>query len=391
MTKSRIFFLLALLTSFPPLATDMYLPAIPQLQQIWQQPLSVVNLTLVGFFISYCFFLLIYGPLSDRFGRRRPLLAGITLFIVASILCALATNVTTLIAARVLQAAGAAAAAALSMAITKDVYQHSERARILAWMGVTMALAPAVSPIIGSWIMIWFSWRWIFIAQASIAAIAWVGVLLMEETLETPTTTSAVETAKIYLHLFRNKRYVGYALMVSLVVLPHFAFIAGSADIYISRLGLSEQRFGFFYAINAFAFMAGSLLCTRLLHRITAVRVMTLGFAGQLIGGLIMLLNLFPGAWGLALPMSIITFSLGLSRPPSNNLVLEQVDQYAGAASSLLVFIFFMLGAFSMWLISLEWANKIQVIGTLAATVGSIMLFFWVFLAKENHNRHSDR
>jgi len=382
MSKSRIFILLALLSAFPPLATDMYLPAIPHLQKIWQQPLSVINMTLVLFFISYCFSLLIYGPLSDRFGRRRPLIIGITIFILSSVLCALANNVTTLIVARILQAAGAASAAALALAITKDIYTATERARILAWMGVTMALAPAVSPMIGSTIMIWCSWRWIFIAQAAIALISWVGVFMMKETLVKPSTLSAKETAKIYLKLLGNKRYLCYALIVSLIALPHFSFIAGSADIYITKLGLTEQRFGFFYAINAGAYMAGSLLCTRLLNRYGLIQVMALGFAGIAVGGFIMVMRFDIGPWALALPMSLVTFSLGISRPPSNNLVLEQVDEYAGAASSLLVFLFFLVGAFAMWFISLHWSDKIYTIGMIASIIGSATLAFWLVIER---------
>jgi DHA1 family bicyclomycin/chloramphenicol resistance-like MFS transporter len=149
MSKARIFLLLVLLTAFPPLATDMYLPAIPMLQERWEQPLMVINLTLVVFFLSYCVFLLIYGPLSDRFGRRPPLLGGIGLFVMASVLCSFADSALTLIVARVFQAAGAASATSLALAITKDIYTNNERIRILAWMGVIMPLAPAVAPILG--------------------------------------------------------------------------------------------------------------------------------------------------------------------------------------------------------------------------------------------------
>lgn len=387
MKKSSMFFLLVLLSAFPPLATDMYLPAIPLLQKNWNQPLSVVNLTLVGFFISYCFFLLIYGPISDRIGRKPPLLAGIALFIVASLLCALSNNVTALIISRVLQAAGAAAAATLCMAMTKDIYCSEERVRVLAWMGVIMPLAPAVAPILGGWLMVWVSWHWIFVCQAAVALVALIGVLRTEESLKEKTTTSLLETVKSYLDLFHNRRYMAYALMVSLIVLPHFAFIAGSSDIYITRFGLSEQTFGYLFAINAIAFMAGSLLCTRLLHHMTAGKVMTLGFCGVLLGGLIMLLKIFPDPWSLTIPMSIVTFSLGLSRPPSNNLVLEQVSRNAGAASSLLVFFFFILGAFAMWMISFDWSDKVQVIGLLATTVGVVMLCLWSFIVYKTANR----
>ena len=150
---NRPFLLLALLAAFPPLSTDMYLPAIPLLQKSWHQPLAMINLTLVGFFVSYCFFLLIYGPISDRFGRRKPLLAGIGIFIIASLLCAGSGNVISLIVLRILQAAGAAAASALALAISKDVYNGFERERILAYIGVIMALAPMLAPVIGGWII----------------------------------------------------------------------------------------------------------------------------------------------------------------------------------------------------------------------------------------------
>ena len=378
--KNRPFLLLALLAAFPPLSTDMYLPAIPLLQRAWQQPLAMVNLTLVGFFISYCVFLLFYGPLSDRFGRRPLLLVGIGIFILASLLCALADNVVSLIFFRVLQAAGAASASALALAISKDVYDVHERERILAYIGVIMALAPMLAPVLGGWVLTWFSWRWVFVIQGAIGTLAWIGVFRMPETLETPVATGALQTAGIYLQLLSNRRYMGFALMMSLVVIPHFAFIGGSADIYITRLGLSEQMFGYFFALNAAALMAGSFACTRLTGRVRSKGLLTTGFAGILIGGIGMIMRWIPGPWGLALPMAVISFSFGISRPPSNNLVLEQVDRHAGAASSLLIFIYFMLGAFAMWLISLDWADKIRTIGMLGTVCGGVILGIWILL-----------
>ena len=376
--KKRLLLLLALLTAFPPISIAMYLPAIPQLVEIWQQPLAVVNLTLVGFFVSYCVSLLVYGPLSDRFGRRRPLLAGIGLFIVASLLCAGSTGVVGMIVLRVLQAAGAGAAATLALAISKDVYAGHERERILAYIGVIMALAPMLSPVFGGWIMTFFSWRWIFVAQGLFGVVAWIGVLRMPETLKKPSATGFFQTAGIYLQLFQNRRYVAMALLMSIVGLPHFAFIAASTTIYISDFGLTEQIYGYFFALNAAALMAGAFVCTLLLRRMTSRGIITVGFAGILLGGTCLLLQWIEGPWGLALPMAMITFSDGLGRPPSNNLVLEQVDRHAGAASSMLMFIYFMLGSFSMWLISLDWADKIRTIGILGAGTGGIVLAIWL-------------
>jgi MFS transporter, DHA1 family, multidrug resistance protein len=380
--ENRLLLLLALLSAFPPLSTDMYLPAIPLLQKAWHQPLAVVNLTLVGFFVAYCVSLLFYGPLSDRFGRRPLLLTGIGLFILASLLCGLSTGIAGLIVFRVLQAAGAASAATLVLAISKDVYKGYERERVLAYIGVIMALAPMLAPVFGGWVMTWFSWRWVFVIQAVVAVIAWIGVLRMPETLKVPSASSARQTAGIYFELLGNRRYLGFALMMSIIVLPHFAFIGGSADIYITRLGLSEQVFGYFFALNAAAIMAGSFACTRLLGRVGSRNLLTAGFVGILIGGAGMYTRWLPGPWGLALPMAVISFSFFLSRPPSNNLVLEQVDRHAGAASSLLIFIYFMLGAFAMWFIALDWADKIRTIGLLGVISGGAMLVLWLLFSK---------
>ncbi|MGE4292542.1 MAG: MFS transporter, partial [Desulfovibrio sp.] len=128
--------LLALLAAFPALSTDMYLPAIPRLERIWGISLSLANLSLVAFFASFSLFLLVHGPLSDRFGRRPVLLWGILLFIAGSLACALAPSIGALITARIVQAAGAAAASSLSLALSKDLYSGLDRQRILAYLAV---------------------------------------------------------------------------------------------------------------------------------------------------------------------------------------------------------------------------------------------------------------
>lgn len=382
MKKTSIILLCALLSAFPPLSTDMYLPAIPLLQKAWNQPLTVLNLTLVLFFVSYCIFILVYGPLSDRFGRRPPLLAGIGVYIIASLVCAFSDQVASLILFRIFQAAGAASASVLALAIAKDVFEGHERVRILAIIGIIMALAPMLAPSIGSIVMKWFSWRLIFASQAMIGIIAWAGVFKMPESLSKKSNTNLIQTLGIYLTVLKNRRFSGLALLMSLVALPHFAFIGGSADIYITGFGMSEQSFGYFFAANAAALMAGSITCSKVISFVDAKHLLTVSFIGILAGGMAMALHLVPGPWGLGLPMALASFSFGLSRPPSNNLILEQVDQYAGSASSLMVFIYFMMGAFAMWFISFGWTDKIQIIGILGIICSSIVLGIWLFIPK---------
>jgi DHA1 family bicyclomycin/chloramphenicol resistance-like MFS transporter len=371
---------LALLSAFPLLSTDMYLPAVPQLKESWGQPLANINLALVGFFISYCFCLLIYGPLSDRFGRKRPLLAGVTLYILGSLLCSTSGGITSLVVFRVFQAAGAAAATTISLAITKDIYRGRSRQRILAYIAIIMALAPMLAPILGGWILLVLSWHWIFIFQAGIGSFALFQVWQIPETLGKPSSEGLLRTVGVYLELLRNRRYVGLVLMLSFTILPNYAFIAASSDIYINRFDFSEQLFSLFFAFNAAAIMFGSFCCSLLIEKLGPKALLTGSFIGVFFSGIGMVSPIFSGHWRLALPMALASFSFGLSRPPSNNMILDQVDRHAGAASSLMVLIYYMIGAFSMWIISMDWPDKIEVLGVMELLCGGITLCIWFFL-----------
>lgn len=380
--------LLALLTAFPALSTDMYLPALPYLEKLWQEPTTTVNLTLSGFFIGYCFSLLLYGPLSDRYGRRPPLMVGIGIYIVASLLSGLANDVVSLTILRILQGVGSAAGSTIAMAITKDLYRGNERQRILAYMGVIIALAPMLAPIIGGWIMTSLSWHWVFYFQAAIGVLALGGVMRMPESLATPSQGSVLATIGTYRELMRNRKYVVLIVLFSIIVLPHFSFIGSAAHIYISRFGLSEHVFGYFFAFNALALMAGSYTCSRIQKRVDSRWLMTFSFAGLLLSGILMSMAFIHGPWGLAAPMALASFAFGLSRPPSNHIVLEQVDQNAGAASSLMVFSYFIAGAFSMWFISLDWNDTIQIIARLAYGGGGFVLIVWLLFPCLGNSDH---
>ena len=374
----RLLMLLSLLAAFPPLSTDMYLAAIPHLQQLWNQPLMMVNLTLIGFFFGYCLGMLVYGPISDRFGRRRPLLIGIGIFIAASGLCALAGNITTLIAARILQATGAAAASALSLAMSKDLFESRQRVRILAYIAVIVALAPMLAPIIGGWIIHYSSWRWVFVFQGAMGLIAWIGVYRMAEPLSQFRALSVGDALKVYLGLLRNRRFAGLTLAMSSLILPFFGFLAACSEIYMVRFGMDERRFSYFFAFNALAFMAGPIAFGRLLQWFSTAALLTISFAGIGAAGLLMMALPHHSPWSLALPMWATTFCLGMSRPPSNNLILDQVDRDVGAASAMIIFTFMTIGAVAMGLISLNWPDKITVLGGLGGLAGIGTLIFWL-------------
>jgi DHA1 family bicyclomycin/chloramphenicol resistance-like MFS transporter len=219
--------LLALLAAFPPLSTDMYLPAIPYLGKLWSVDLKTVNLTLICFFLSYSPALLVYGPLSDRFGRKRPLLTGLFLFILGSLLCAAAGSVQTLIYSRILQGIGAAAPSALGLSITKDHYTGPERHKILAIIGIIVALAPMIGPTLGSWAMLFGDWHLIFVLQAAVALVSFAGVLKIPETNTTLRHIPLTQMAGPYVSLLKKLRFLTLTLVFAVSMCSFFCLYCG--------------------------------------------------------------------------------------------------------------------------------------------------------------------
>ncbi|MBU1419448.1 MAG: MFS transporter [Proteobacteria bacterium] len=369
--------LLALLAAFPPLSTDMYLAAIPLLGDKWQQPLAIVNLTLICFFVTYCGFLLVYGPLSDRYGRRPPLLAGLALYVGASLLCAIADNVVMLILARTLQGAGAAAASAIVFAICKDLFAGNLRQRVFIQLGIIVAAAPMIAPIIGGVIIESLSWRWIFVLQALLGVISALGVWSLNESLTVLNAEGLKQVFRSYLRLMNNRPFFLLTLALACLGIPFFAFIAVSSEIYITGLGYSEKVYGYFFAANASAFLVAPLIFSRMARHFSLGRLLPISYLGVLLASLPMTNSFFSMPYRLVVPMWLLTFFFSFGRPPGNNLILEQVDRDAGAASSLMVFFFFITGACSMWLISLDWYDKVAVLGWLGMASATTTLLGW--------------
>lgn len=364
--------LLSLLAAFPPLSVDMYLPAIPTLQALWGIPFSLANLSLVIYFATFSVFLLIHGPLSDRFGRRPVLFAGILLFILGSVLCAVSNSIYFLLVARVVQAAGAAAAAALSLALSKDLYDGVERQKILAYIGVIMAFCPMLAPSLGGLMLKFTSWRMIFAFQAVIALVGLYGTYRLREPVTDFTSGGVLAVAGRYVQVLKNRRFLALSLAFSCMVFPHFAYIGGSPAIYINGFGVTEQVFGLYFGANAFGFMLGSLTCTRLGGVVKPFHILLVSLIGILGAGIALLAlgGLTPLA--VAVPMFFSTFAVGFSRPVSNSMILDQVETDVGAASAMMVFLMSLVGSVSMHIISLEWTSKVMVLGMLAL-IGSII------------------
>lgn len=360
--KIRALLILCLLAAFPPLSTDMYLPALPLLVASWDSTPATINLTLVGFFISFSVALLVYGPLSDRYGRKPVLLAGISLYILACLGCAWANSATALIIGRVAQGLGAASAATLSLAMTKDYFDGAERVQAMTKMAIIISLAPMLAPVLGGLLMQVMSWPAIFYTQAMLGALAIWGVRQLTEPVA-QSDRSLRDVIHSYGRLMLNARFIGLCFLIALGMTPLFCYIGGSSFIFITHFGLSEQEFSYFFAFNSAALMSGFYLCSKLLKHMSALQVICLGYAGICMSAILLCLSAQGGPWSIAWPMAAMTMSLGMSRPPSNHFLLEQVRSDAGSAASLIMFTYFVGGAVAMWFIALPWANKVLTLG----------------------------
>lgn len=380
---------LASIAALPPLATDMYLAAMPIIARQWGVPDSRVALSLVLWFVAFSVCLLIGGPLSDKYGRRPILLAGLVLFTAASIACSLAGGVTQLIAFRILQGVGASGPSSMCMAICRDRYDGPRRKHILAWAGIILALAPMVAPTLGAALLKFSSWRSIFAVQAVLGALVLSGAWrFYRETAAERLSGRLPMLLGRYVGLARNHRYLLTATTMGLILGPFYGFIAFAPIVYIQLYGLSNQAFGFLFGLNAVMGMLGAFTCTRLTRRVGDSVLLTACLVGCTAGGAGIL------AWGgvhyavFFAGMCTITFSCGMSRPLSNNLILEQVRRDIGSASSFIVFYQFLVGAMCMRLVTASWSDPIRAFGWLATLAPLAVLAVWPLLLRTLRTPH---
>jgi MFS transporter, DHA1 family, multidrug resistance protein len=369
--------LITLLSAFVPLSTDLYLPALPKMGAQFNAPPNVINLTLILFFITYSLGTLVWGPLSDKYGRRPVLLLGITAYIIASVMCANAWNAAALIVFRVLQAAGGSTAGAVATAIVKDVYDGRRRESILALVQSMVLITPAVAPMIGAMLLQFTSWRGVFWALALIGMLALAGCIALQETVHARSTGSVLHSLSRLGVVLQNKRFTLLLATFSLVSMASLAFIASSSYIYIDGFGLSEQGFSFFFAINAVGLILAPPLYLQLAQRFTRLSIVRACFAVLVVCGALVFAVGQSGPWVFALcllPASIAGVSL---RPPGVNLMLEQQNSDTGSAASLIASVSLVMGSLGMYIISLNWLDTIHMLGLMYVVIGLVCSALW--------------
>ncbi len=332
--------LLGILTAIASLSIDMYLPALPAIALDLRAAPGLLEATLAAFFAGFALGQLAYGPLSDRIGRRPPLVGGLLLYTVASVVCATAATPEVLIAGRAAQALGGAAALVIARAVVRDLYDAQDAARVFSRLILIMGLAPVLAPSLGSLLLVRFSWRAIFWLLAAFGAACIVATLRRLPETSPRTATGGLPTvASGYLRILRDLRFVGLALAGGFAAAGMFAYIAASPFVFIEQLGLSPRQFAVLFGCNAFALIGNSQLNRFRLRRSTPSAI--LGRQLYVTAGAAIAIAAL--AWAgvaswllLAAALFVYVGTIGAVGPNTTAAALARYGKDAGSASALL-------------------------------------------------------
>jgi DHA1 family bicyclomycin/chloramphenicol resistance-like MFS transporter len=376
---------LACLSAFPPFSTDMYLSSMPVIQKTFHTSEWMVQLTLSVFFLVFAVLQLVWGPLSDRYGRKPIIYLGMGIYFIGSVLCSVATNIHILIIARAIQAAGACSGMVVSLAMVRDCFKGPMMVKMLAIVSSVMMVAPMVAPVVGSFLLTAFSWQANFYFLAIYALLLLLMTPLIAEThpceVRKPLPFKSILSA--YMAQLFHWPFFVIVIAIAANFSTMFSFISSAAFIYMGTYHVSPRLFGFFFAFNASALILGNMSVHMLVARMRRVNISQLGLFLSLFGAAVMFVaeRLFPGSLlSVALPMFISTYGIGLVTPTLTGLALEHVVAHTGLSASLIgVFRFSAAGVVAslMGLASRDVARYLSLM--MLALVSCALLFLFVY------------
>ena len=375
--------LLAFLTGLGPLSTDIYLASMPFIGAALQASPGEVQLTLSAYLVGFAFGQVFYGPLSDKYGRRPVLLAGFALYFVATLACIVSGSIETLIAARVVQAVGAAGPIILARAIVRDLYEGARAGRQLSVMSTIQGFTPICAPVLGGLLQSLFDWRATFVAMALLGgALGLAVILLLPETNrhrhDGPISPATVLTS--FAIVLRNPAYRSYLLLQAFSYNGIFAFLSGSSYVLQRVYGFNAIAFGLIFAACSISFVSGTYIGARIVARRGLDRMIGLGATFLLIGGIaqLVLVYLFPTTVAaLIVPEMLFFLGVGFMLPNTMAAAMSPFPERAGAASSLMGFAQMTSAAVVGWIMGVYLGGTAMplVIVMAIAGVGSFAVF----------------
>ncbi|HEY0065517.1 MAG TPA: multidrug effflux MFS transporter [Telluria sp.] len=380
--------ILGALVAFAPLSIDMYLSAFPQLARDFPTMQGVAQFSLACYLVGMAVGQIFYGPFSDRRGRKLPLYVGLSVYIVGSVGCALASSPELLLACRFLQAVGGCAGVVIPMAMVRDLFDHQSSARTLSSLMLVMGVAPILAPWFGSHVLEAWGWRAIFwvLAVYGVLAIAAVRFVLPESLApERRRSVSVAASARAYWHMLSERRFMGYALAAGFSTAGMFAYIGASPTVLIEHYGLTPQVYTWVFGMNACGLIAASQLNHRLLARFSPDRILWVSLALMCVFGLSLLVAGVSGRGALpALLASLFGFValLGFISPNTGAGAMAAHGAQAGSASALLGTIRFGISFFAGSAVGAFSDGSALTMGIVIAVCGSAALLSYLMLAR---------
>jgi len=350
--------LLGALTAFGPMSIDMYLPSLPAIGAAFHARPGAAQATLASFFTGLAVGQIFYGPASDRWGRRWPLLGGVVLYVAASVWCALAPSLEILVAARFLQAIGGCAGQVIARAVVRDRFDHRQSARILSQLMLVMGIAPILAPFIGGEVAAVAGWRALFWILAAFGAL--LGILVWFALHETRSPETALQAqsehpARAYLTLLRSRPLVGFTLAAAFNSGALFAYITASPVLLISTYHIPPTSFGLVFGANAIGLIGMSQVNAHLLRSHAPETILTRGRPFSILFAGILALDAFTGwggMWGVLAPLFLVLASFGLVGANAQACGLSVDPNRAGSISALMGGASFAVGALAASLTS---------------------------------------
>jgi DHA1 family bicyclomycin/chloramphenicol resistance-like MFS transporter len=347
----ELLILLGALQAFAPLSIDMYLPAMPVMEKVFHTSSAAVQSTFVTFLIGFAIGQSLYGPITDRFGRKPPLYASLVLFIASSAACAIAPSIPGIAFFRLLQAIGACGGSVISRAMVRDLFPVDELRRVFSMLVLVLGVSPVVAPLIGSYLLVWFGWKSAFVVQTLVGTACLAGMhFRLPESLAHDDRRPLVRDNILasYAQLFRDKTFLGASVVCGFSSAGTFAFIASAPFVFITLYKVPTERFGWWFGAAAAGMVIASQINGRMPRRIPVWRVLRVANTVQLVAGIFLLTSVLTGFGGLPpVFLGILTYvsAQGFVFPNGSAIAMERHGKIAGTASALLGTIQFLIAA----------------------------------------------
>ncbi len=356
---NKIVVLLGVLSALGPFSIDMYLPGFPEIAADLHTSIAAVGYSLTSYFVGISVGQLLYGPIVDRFGRRKPLIFGLCLYTVAAICCAFAPTIHWLVGLRGLLAIGSCAGMVAGRAVVRDLFPPHDIAKVIATLMLIMGVAPLIAPSVGGWMVTALGWRAIFVTLAVISVAMLAGVLLLLPESRGPDRSVLLTppaVLKRYWVVVKKPAFIVYGLAGGFTLGSLFAYISGSPFVYMEKFNFSQTQYGLLLSFNSIGYIGGSQLNRLLLRNTDSLRIAEVSsLITAALGVLLVLAATMPGLspYLMLVVLFMFLFVSGLLGPNTTALALAPFAQNAGSASALIGFTQMMFGALASGAISI--------------------------------------